>query len=84
MQAVDGPNSSQLEWHQDGVKTKCAGYQNPAWYGFRGEGQEGRGRLSNLHNQWQEKSETNPEPYSSKGPISMEGRLITTLKPTEI
>jgi hypothetical protein len=21
MQAVDGPNSSQLEWHQDGVKT---------------------------------------------------------------
>ena len=20
-------------------KTKCAGYQNPAWYGFRGEGQ---------------------------------------------
>jgi hypothetical protein len=40
MQAVDGPNSSQLEWHQIGVKTKCAGYQNPAWYGFRGEGQE--------------------------------------------
>jgi hypothetical protein len=22
MQAVDGPNSSQLEWHQIGVKTK--------------------------------------------------------------
>ena len=22
MQAVDGPNSSQFEWHQDGVKTK--------------------------------------------------------------
>jgi hypothetical protein len=21
MQAADGPNSSQLEWHQDGVKT---------------------------------------------------------------
>jgi hypothetical protein len=37
MQAVDGPNSSQLEWHQIGGKTKCAGYQNPAWYGFRGK-----------------------------------------------
>ena len=25
MQAVDGPNSSQLEWHQIGVKTRPVG-----------------------------------------------------------
>jgi hypothetical protein len=26
MQAVDGPNSSQLEWHQIGVRTRRQGY----------------------------------------------------------
>jgi hypothetical protein len=26
MQAVDGPDSSQLKWHQEGVKTNSDGY----------------------------------------------------------
>jgi len=28
MQAADGPNSSQLEWHQDGVKATGTGDLN--------------------------------------------------------
>jgi hypothetical protein len=32
MQAVDGPNSSQLEWHQDGVKTNGPNSSQLEWH----------------------------------------------------
>ena len=38
MQAVDGPNSSQLEWHQIGVKTRAVRDSHSAGTEFRGQG----------------------------------------------
>jgi len=32
MQAADGPNSSQLEWHQDGVKTNGPNSSQLEWH----------------------------------------------------
>ena len=42
MQAADGPNSSQREWHQIGVKTKIGRLLRKLWTQWRGKVTFGR------------------------------------------